>query len=443
MTRLLSIFAAAALLGSVSALEIPNGDFADGLKCWEKQPADSTAALEDTSGLGKVLALGAANANSGVTSAGIALTPEEAAGSLTLTLDLKAEVLSSGVFGISIYPVDKAGKRLGQISLLTRSPKNPATDWQSLKLPFGNRTAKPLPEGTAALQIRFSFYEKTGKVTGKVWLRKLALNSAAAVKSAVPKIDAAWPRSIVAKVGDLGIRLESRSFWTLYRIEYLGKRIGEDVYGSHYGHVFNFKGVGFIGSGHVENEEEQMLELKLEIDGVPVTEVRADYPAVKSLTLTRRAKVRTLEVSSVLKIADNRIDEAVEVTALADTELNYGYICMYPWVTGFSDYAVLDDKSDIRGKFTDSKKFLIDRPVTKVAIYNAALGIGVETTVMEAVNAEPRAERYWDVPGRYRKHYGAVALNRMLKAGEKLRYRTVTTPFQAGAEDWIDTARGL
>lgn len=442
MTRLLSIFAAA-LLGSVSALEIPNGDFADGLKRWEKQPADSLAALEEASGLGKVLAVGAANANSGMTSGRIALTPEEAAGTLTLTLDLKAEALSSGIFGISIYPVDKAGKRLGQISLLTRSPKDPATDWKSLKLPFGNRTAKPLPEGTAALQIRFSFYEKTGKVTGKVWLRNLALSSAAAAKSAVPKIDDAWPRSIAAKVGDLGIRLESRSFWTLYRIDYLGKRIGEDVYGSHYGHVFNFKGVGFIGSGHVENEEEQMLELKLEIDGVPVTEVRADYPAAKSLTLTRRAKVRTLEVSSVLKIADNRIDEAVEVTALADTELNYGYICMYPWVTGFSDYAVLDDKSDIRGKFTDSKKFLIDRPVTKVAIYNAELGIGVETTVMEAVNAEPRAERYWDVPGRYRKHYGAVALNRMLKAGEKLRYRTVTTPFQAGADDWIDTARGL
>ncbi|MGE4564588.1 MAG: hypothetical protein AB7F32_06945 [Victivallaceae bacterium] len=442
MTRLLSIFAATFLLGSVYGLEIPNGDFADGLNRWEKQPAGSTAALEDAPDGGKVLALGAVNANSGVTSASIGLTPEEAAGTLTLALDLKADALSSGIFGISIYPVDKAGKRLGQISIFSRSEKDKATDWKTLKLQFGARTAKPLPEGTAALQIRFSFYEKTGKVTGKVWVRNLALSSAAA-KSAAPKIDAAWPRSISAKVGDLGIRLESRSFWTLYRIEYLGKRIGEDVYGSHYGHVFNFKGVGFVGSGHVENEEEQMLELKLEIDGAQVAEVRADYPAAKSLVLTRRAKVRTLEVASVLKIADNKIDEAVEVTALADTELSYGYICMYPWVTGFSDYAVLDENSDIRGKFTDSKKFVIDRPVTRVAIYNAGLGIGVETTVMEAVNAEPRAERYWDVPERYRKHYGVVALNRTLKAGEKLRYRTVTTPFQAGADNWIDTARGL
>ncbi len=443
MKKITSIFAAAFLFGAVQALEIPNGDFADGLNRWEKQPAGSTVALEDVAG-GKVLALGTENANAGVISAGIALTPEEAAGSFTLALDLKADALSSGVFGISIYPVDKAGKRLGQISLLNRSDKDKAVDWKNLKLPFGASTAKPLPDGTAALQVRFSFYEKTGKVTGKVWIRNLVLSAASgAAKDAAPKIDAAWPRSINAKVGDLGIRLESRSFWTLYRIEYLGKRIGEDVYGSHYGHVFNFKGVGFIGSGHVENEEEEMLELKLEIDGAPVAGVRADYPAAKSLTLTRRAKVRTLEVASVLKIADNKIDEAVEVTALADTELNYGYICMYPWVTGFSDYAVLDDNSDIRGKFTDSKKFLIDRPVTRVAIYNAGLGIGVETTVMEAVNAEPRSERYWDVPERYRKHYGVVALNRTLKAGEKLRYRTVTTPFQAGPDNWIDTARGF
>jgi len=428
---------------SLHALEIPNGNFAAGLDRWEKQPAGSTVAVEDADG-GKVLAVSAAKANSGVTSGKINLSPEEAAGSFTLALELKAEALPSGVFGISIYPLDKSGKRLKQISLLLRSVKDKTTDWRVLQLPFGSRTAKKLPEGTAALQLRFSFYEKSGNVTGKVWLRNLALSSKpAALKDAAPRIDANWPRSITANVGDLGIRLESRSFWTLYRVDYLGKRIGQDVYGSHYGHVFSFKGVGFVGSGHVENEEEQMQELKLEIDGAPVTEVRADYPAVSRLTLIRRAKVRTLEVSSVLTVADNRIDEAAEVTALADTELNYGYICMYPWVTGFSDYAVLDKDSDIRGKFTDSKKFMIDKPVTKVAIYDEELGIGVLTTVMEAVNTEPRSERYWDMPNRYRKHYGVVAIKRTLKAGEKLRYRTVTTPFKAGKEDWIETARGL
>ena len=66
MKKITSIFAVAFLFVAVQGLEIPNGDFADGLNRWEKQPAGSTVALEDVAG-GKVLALGTENANAGVT----------------------------------------------------------------------------------------------------------------------------------------------------------------------------------------------------------------------------------------------------------------------------------------------------------------------------------------------------------------------------------------
>ena len=56
--------------------------------------------------------------------------------------------------------------------------------------------------------------------------------------------DASWPKEIVADViapegAGLQIRFESRSFWTLYRIDYRGTRLCLDRFGSHYGSVAN------------------------------------------------------------------------------------------------------------------------------------------------------------------------------------------------------------
>ena len=70
-----------------------------------------------------------------------------------------------------------------------------------------------------------------------------------------------WPRQFTAVVGDIEVRFEDRSFWTLYRIDYKGTRLCLDRWGSHYGSVASFPGVGFIGSGHSENEDEQVLSL--------------------------------------------------------------------------------------------------------------------------------------------------------------------------------------
>lgn len=417
---LLAVCSAATLS---AAVDVPNGNFASGLDSWVRQPANSAAEVTVVPGGGNALVLTAAAANTGLTSRPIALTPEEAQGCFELTFDLAAEPVKDGIFGVSAYVLDARGKRLTQLGLLNLNNRTPLA-WKTYKVRFG--TGKTLlPAGAAALQLRFSFWDAKGKPVGKVSIAKVALKAMPAPK---PGIDAAWPRSISAQLGDFGIRLESRSFWTLYRIDYRGVQLGVDHYGSHYGHVFNFKGVGFIGSGHVENENEQLLEITLELDGR-----KLDAPPAKlegrELVLTRRSRVRTLEVASVLKIGNGRIDEAVTVTALEPTALHYAYLCMYPWLTSFSDYKVLDAGSTIAGSFSDSKKFMIDAPVNKVELYNRTLKKGIVTEVVEADNAAPRAERYWDVPGRYRKHYGMVARNRTLRPGEKIRYRTVTTAF--------------
>ncbi len=174
MKKIISAVAAALMLAA-GALEIPNGDFAAGQAAWTPQPAGSKLAIESASDGTNSLTISADKANSGATSGTIELAPEEAAGAFTLSLELQADAIESGVFGISVYPLDKAGKRINQVQLYLRSAKNQPMDWTKLKLAFGNGTAKKLPEGTAALQLRFSFYEKKGNVTGKVGIRGLQL----------------------------------------------------------------------------------------------------------------------------------------------------------------------------------------------------------------------------------------------------------------------------
>ena len=163
---------------------------------------------------------------------------------------LKLEGLENGVFAFSMYCFDAQGKSLKQISFYGLSPKSSAYGWRKVRGKFGPGTRKPLPDGAQSICIRFSFYEADGDCRGRLTVDNVVL------LPYEPPVHEGWPAEITADVGDLQVRFESRSFWTLYRIDYKGTRLCMDRWGSHYGSVVSFPGVGFIGSGHTENEDE-------------------------------------------------------------------------------------------------------------------------------------------------------------------------------------------
>lgn len=250
-----------------------------------------------------------------------------------------------------------------------------------------------------------------------------------------------WPKSLTVDFGELVVRLESRSCWTLYGIEFQGKKLGVEQYGNHYGNVFKFKNYGFVGSGHVENEAEKLLELELVIDGIRVETPPANIPA-RTLKLTRKSMVRGIEVDSIIEIDGRRIVEQAAITVRREEKLEYAYFCMYPWSTDFSDYAVLDSTGET-GQFTDSKKFMVGRDAPAVAIYSRSLERGVLTEINFKENLQPNREDYWDIPGRYRKHYSRVLINRQLEAGECAVLKLTLTPFAAPADGWLAAAKKL
>jgi len=219
---------------------------------------------------------------------------------------LKNEGLQQGVFAFSMYCFDARGKALKQIAFAGFSPQTKPHGWRRFRGTFGPGTSNPLPAGTKSVCLRFSFYEREKNCRGKVLVADVGLEP---YHSPVPP---GWPTEIVAQVGDLGIRFESRSFWTLYRLDYHGDRLCLDRFGSHYGSVASFPGVGFIGSGHTENEDEQVLKLKLFVDGKLVITPPAKLTC-RRIRLWKQSRLRDLALTTEVTVEDDRVVEDVRL----------------------------------------------------------------------------------------------------------------------------------
>jgi hypothetical protein len=253
---------------------------------------------------------------------------------------------------------------------------------------------------------------------------------------------AGWPREIVAQVGELGVRLESRSFWTLYRIDYRGTRLCLDRWGSHYGSVAAFPDVGFIGSGHTENADEQVLDVKLIVDGQPVPRPATEL-SCRQLVLEKQSRLRALVLNTRIEVRDNRIVEQVRLKAEQPTPVKLIYHFMHPWTFTATEYlAELGDGSRVEGPFIGDRKFRVDRATRWSAIYDGPSGKGAVTYVLDAPRDDDWRTRYWDISnGGYRKHYFVTFMGKTVPAGREFLYRVVTVPFEAPQAKWKQEAQ--
>jgi hypothetical protein len=419
---------------------LPVQDFRNGLTGWQLKPGPADfATVEDKEEMaGQVVRLAPHDTNWGLNSAPLTVGQEiDLDHAYTASAALKNVGIEQGVFAFSVCAYDAAGKRLLQMAAHHLSTKSKPHDWLTKTLEFGRGTARALPAETHTVRLRFSFYDASGKPSGTVLVR----DASVVEKELGPFPD--WPASILADVGDLQVRFESRSFWTLYRIDYEKVRLCLDRFGSHYGTVANFAGTGFIGSGHTENEDEKLLELALTVDGKPCPKP-ADHYTCASIQLHKRSRLRDLLVDSLVTVADNRIVEDVRLRAEQPTKVNLIYHFMHPWTTQMSDYlAELPDGTQVSGTFVDDKKQKINKPVKWSAVYSQELAKGAVTVVWDVPEDLPWQTRYWDMPGRYRKHYFTTFMGAEVPTGREFRYRVVTLPFAAPAADWQAKAKAL
>ena len=429
-----AVLFSAHLAAAEPGVTLPNLDFEAGLAGWRFRPGDaSQIAFADAADRGQVLELRPGGRLLGVETEPLALgrelDPEMAH---RVAVRLRHEGLQAGVFAFSMYCYDAAGKALQQIVFSSLNTQSNPHDWRRIRGEFGPGTRNPLPDGTVTVALRFSFYDRAGDCRGMVAVHGVELEPFA------PQLGG-WPREIMARIGDLTVRFESRSFWTLYRIDYRETRLGLDRWGSHYGSVANFPGVGFIGSGHTEHEDEELLSVELEVDGQPVETPDAVIQA-SQLLLKKKSKIRTLHLETEIFIADGRILEQVRLRAEQPTPVSLVYHFMHPWTETATEYlAQVADGTHVEGTFDGSGPQRIDKATRWSAIYDRPTETGAVTVVLDAPPDDDWRTRYWDVD-RYRKYYFVTFLGQTIPADKEFRYRIATVPFASPPSDWKQQA---
>jgi hypothetical protein len=326
-------------------------------------------------------------------------------------------------------------KVIGKNVLYALSPKSRVVPgWKDIKVGIGKSGRVKIPKEAKEMFIRMAFSSlegKGGSCEGKVDIENFSIGEAAKEE---------WPGSILITCGDISTRLENRSHWTLYRLDYKGKRLGVDNYGAHYGSVAFFKNIGFIGSGHCENgDSEKVISKELKINqkdvGIPKDSYKCD-----SMEFIKVSKLRSLKLDTDIKLSSNRLIETVTVNAEKPEKLKLIYHFMHPWVTSCSDYIAqtLDGKI-IDEKFINDSKFRLSKPVKWSGVYNDKLKIGQITYISCMPEKEKFIVKYWDIQTRYRKHYLEIRRG-LYEPGKSYRYQVVIEFFSAEPENWKATA---
>ena len=255
-------------------------------------------------------------------------------------------------------------------------------------------------------------------------------------------ISSQYPESVIVKAGDITVRLSKRTHWTLRRIDYKGVNLGKDNSKSYYGSVIKFPDIGFIGSGHNENEKEKVTSLNMKINGKTIISPQKTYDA-HDFYLHRKSKIKDVNLDTCIEISNNTITETVVIQTEQNIPVDLVYNFMQPFVTKFSDYAILDPNIEKHGKFGNCKKFIIKKPVRYTALYSQKLKKGIVNIIIDIPPREKWQNSYWDVPRVYRKHYFKTFIKSTIQKNKKYKYRMMTVPFCAENKNWQKKAKTI
>ncbi len=253
--------------------------------------------------------------------------------------------------------------------------------------------------------------------------------------------------SVTVRCGEVTLMLRQQSQWTPGRIDFRSTPMTTEK--SAYGTVLMFPEIGFIGTGHLENEPENLQRLVFMLDGEEVA-VPEEELSGESFRLIRESRIRDFRLKCEFEINDNRL---IETTTLATDEavpLKLLYHFMHAWKPAMSDLiAGVDVAPDtiITQQLLDdeevARKMYLNQRVDWMAIYDQDSNQFAVSRLLQAPEIGDHEAKVWNVPGTYRKFYLMCFNNETVPAGFDGTWRMVTAFGAADAESWQAQARKL
>lgn len=251
--------------------------------------------------------------------------------------------------------------------------------------------------------------------------------------------------SIQVTCGEVTVMLRQVSQWTPGRLDFRGSAMTTER--SAYGTVFSFPNVGFIGTGHLENEPEPLKSLAFFLDGQPVANPTAEMKG-STFRFERRSRVRQFDLTFILEIRDNRLYETTTVHTDEAQPLNLVYHFMHAWAPTVSAFIAGRDANPgqvMTGVLNDdaalARKFYINEPVDWMSVYEPKSGQYGVSRLLETPPQGKPISMIWNVPGSYRKYYLKSFTNETVPAGFTGTWKMVTTFGAAPEAEWEAAAR--
>lgn len=252
--------------------------------------------------------------------------------------------------------------------------------------------------------------------------------------------------TITVTCGEVTLLLRRQSQWTPGRIDFRGTPMTTER--SAYGTVISFPGVGFIGTGHLENEPEPLTSLAFFLDGKPVETPAAEMKG-QSFRFERRSRIRSFELTCVWELKDNRLHETTTLHTAEAVPLKLAYHFMHAWVPTVNAFVAGIDAAPekmIAGALRDDadvRAFFIKERVDWMAVFEPKSGQFGVSRLMAAPEPGKHISMLWNVPGTYRKYYLNCFGDATVPAGFTGTWRMVTAFWESTADQWEERARAL
>ncbi len=249
---------------------------------------------------------------------------------------------------------------------------------------------------------------------------------------------------ITVHAGEISLLLRQESQWTPGRIDY--RKTPMTTEKSAYGTVFNFPEVGFIGTGHLENEPENLQSLSFFVDGKEIENPGETIQADRSFKLHRTSKIRDFDLESIIEIYDKKLYETATIRAHKDTPLMLVYHFMHAWKPEISEFYTHSKGKKISGELNNleenHRKFFINAPAPWTAVFDPTSNQFAVSKILAtpALDGAAHSSKIWNVPDTYRKFYLTSFSNETVPAGFNGTWKMVTTFGRSVPENWKKNA---
>ncbi|MEN3942042.1 hypothetical protein WJU23_12160 [Prosthecobacter sp. SYSU 5D2] len=251
--------------------------------------------------------------------------------------------------------------------------------------------------------------------------------------------------TITVICGDVTLVLRQASQWTPSRIDYRGSPMTTER--SAYGTVFSFNEVGFIGTGHLENEPEPLKSLTFILDGQPVAVPTAEMKG-QTFRFERTSRIRNFDLTCIIEIRDNRLYETTTVHTDEEQPLNLVYHFMHAWVPTVTAYLAGQDAApdgSISGELLDTpetlRQFYINKRVDWISVYDAKSSQYAVSRLTQVPAKGSHISMIWNVPPTYRKYYLKCFSKDTVPANFTGTWKMTTAFGAVSVAEWSTSAR--